>query len=381
LAMTVGPEKVEALMKRSGIPENTEDLAAQSGRITLGIAPVSPVDMADAYATIAAGGKQADWFTVRQVTAPSGEVLHEVVPAAEQVFGADVAADVTYAMQQVIEGSNGTGRVEASKLERPAAGKTGTHEDKSAWFAGFTPQLAASVAMFRTDYAVQPPTMLSMNGEAGFEPFTGGRYPARIWTAFMKAALEGQEVVEFPERADVGEDVNPSPTPTPTPTPPTVCPPGQEGTPPKCKPIGTEPTEVAVPNVVGLSQQQAENRLRQDGFNVAVQERDTDQAQSGQVIEQNPSGGTAPTGSTVTIVVAVAPEPDPEPEMVPIPPIAPGSDPGAAQAALRGAGFDVAIREEPSREVTKGAVIRTEPSDEAPAGSTVTIVVSKGPGP
>ena len=84
-------------------------------------------------------------------------------------------------------------------LGRPAAGKTGTSEQNaSAWFSGYTPQLAASVAMFRDD-ATQ-----SLNGIGGLNSVTGGTFPAKIWTAFMKGALQGQPVLSFPKPVHIG---------------------------------------------------------------------------------------------------------------------------------------------------------------------------------
>src|SRR5690606_37270501 len=115
---------------------------------TLGIASVSPTDMAEAYATLAAGGKQTDWYTVKRVTAPSGAVRHEVSPEPSQAIDDDVVADVTYALTQVVDGENGTGKA-ARDLNRPVAGKTGTHEDKTSWFAGYTPQLAATIMFYQ----------------------------------------------------------------------------------------------------------------------------------------------------------------------------------------------------------------------------------------
>ncbi|HEY9409802.1 MAG TPA: transglycosylase domain-containing protein [Jiangellaceae bacterium] len=218
LAMTIGADKVEDVMVRAGIPENTTDMAEKGGRITLGIAPISTIDMADAYATIAAGGRQADWYVVKSATEPGGNVLYEGKKELDPVIDPGVAADVTYAMTQVVEGRHGSGAT-ARELGRPSAGKTGTHQDLSAWYSGFTPQLAASVSLFRTDYAAEVPAMESMDGVAGMDTFTGGKFPAAIWTAFMTAALEGMEVEEFPEPAEVGDPVNPTPTPTPTPTP------------------------------------------------------------------------------------------------------------------------------------------------------------------
>jgi membrane peptidoglycan carboxypeptidase len=364
LTLQVGPAKVMDAMIRAGIPENAPGLKPD-GRVTLGTASISAVQMADAYATIAAQGKQTDWYTVRKVTDLSGAVRHEVEPEPEQVIDPDVTDEVTYAMTQVVE--NGTGQ-EARELDRPAAGKTGQAEDRGSWFSGFTPQLAASVAYFKTDYAADEPSMLSLDGTGGLETFAGGQYPARTWTAFMKAALEGEEVLEFPERSEIGEDVNPSPTPTPTPE---TCPSGTEGTPPDCKEIKPTPTEdpgVAVPWVVGSAQQRAERALQRAGFQVAVEQHETDQAPPGLVIDQNPGGGTAPAGSTVTIVVAV----EPAPQEVEVPSVV-GLPQVEARQTLESLGFavDVVGASHP-----KGIVISQQPQGgTAPPGSTVQIAV------
>jgi membrane peptidoglycan carboxypeptidase len=246
-------------------------------------------------------------------------VLHEPESEPEQVFDEDIVSDVTYALTQVVEAEDGTGYA-ARDLGRPAAGKTGTHEEVTSWFAGYTPQLAGSVMFYYDTGGSETSLQGIVEGEPD-EPFPGGKVPARIWTAFMKAALADEEVLPFPPPANVGEPVNPTPTPTveptcppgmagdPTsdegcqPTEPTVkptCPPGTEGTPPDCK--RQEPDQVEVPNVVGMSQEQAKRELR--GFDVDVQHQTSD-APEGQVIAQNPPGGsTAPRGSAVTIVVA-----------------------------------------------------------------------------
>ena len=365
LTLQLGPAKVMDAMVRAGIPEDAPGLKPD-GRITLGTASISPVQMADAYATIAAEGKQADWYTVRKVTDLSGTVRHEVEPDPEQVIEPDVTAEVTYAMTQVVE--NGTGR-EARTLDRPVAGKTGQAEDRGSWFSGFTPQLAASVAYFKSDYAAETPEMLSLDGTGGLETFAGGQYPARTWTAFMKAALEGEEVIEFPERSEIGEDINPSPPPTPE-----ICPPGTVGTPPDCekpKPTPTEEPEADVPSVLGRPQQQAERILQRAGFQVAVEQLETGQAPPGLVIDQNPGGGTAPVGSTVTIVVAV----QPAPQDVEVPNVI-GLQLPAARKTLRDAGFevDVQVQADPA---PPGQVIGQDPGGgSAPQGSTVTIIVS-----
>jgi membrane peptidoglycan carboxypeptidase len=132
----------------------------------------------------------------------------------DRAFPKDVVADVDYALQQVVR--NGTG-TEARALGRPAAGKTGTaalrpDTTTSAWFVGFTPQLSAAVDFYKGTGRAD------LDGVGGLSTFFGGAYPARIWTAFMTAALKTTKVEEFPPPAYVGEAVNPEPTFTPTPS-------------------------------------------------------------------------------------------------------------------------------------------------------------------
>jgi len=132
-------------------------------------------------------------------------------------------ADLTYALKGTITGGTGAA---ALALGRPAAGKTGTSQSNaSAWFSAYTPQLAASVALFR-DSASE-----SLNGIGGLNSVTGGTFPARIWTAFMKGALKGQEILNFPAPSNIGgldpivmtgsttQSPTPSQTPTQTPIP------------------------------------------------------------------------------------------------------------------------------------------------------------------
>jgi membrane peptidoglycan carboxypeptidase len=130
------------------------------------------------------------------VTGPNKGVLFEGESQTQEVFSKDVMADLTYALKATINGGTGAA---ALALGRPAAGKTGTSQSNaSAWFSAYTPQLAASVALFR-DSASE-----SLNGIGGLTSVTGGTFPARIWTAFMKGALKGEPKMSFPAPANVG---------------------------------------------------------------------------------------------------------------------------------------------------------------------------------
>ena len=123
-------------------------------------------------------------------------MLYEATPQTQEVFSKEVMADLTYALKGTITGGTGAA---ALALGRPAAGKTGTSQSNaSAWFSAYTPQIAASVAFFR-DNATQ-----SLNGIGGMTSLTGGSFPARIWTQFMKGALKGEPVMTFPAPSNIG---------------------------------------------------------------------------------------------------------------------------------------------------------------------------------
>jgi membrane peptidoglycan carboxypeptidase len=210
--------------------------------VVLGAASPHVIDIAGAFATYAAQGIYAKPYFIDSVLGNNGGVLYQAKPQGQQVFGKDVMADLTYALQSVVQYGSG---FEALKLNRPAAGKTGTSDNNaSAWFSGYTPQLATSVAFFRND-ATQ-----NLHGIGGLTSVTGGSFPARIWTAYMRGALKGQKILQFPPPVHISGTLptpvavivnglpttepipgtTPTPTPTPTPTDtlltPPVTPPG-----------------------------------------------------------------------------------------------------------------------------------------------------------
>ena len=194
LGMKAGMDKVVDAARRAGIPENVAMIPTPS--VVLGVASPHVIDVANAYATFAAQGVYAKPFLVASVTGPNKGVLYEATPQTQEVFSKEVMADLTYALKSVVNGGTGAA---ALSLGRPAAGKTGTSQSNaSAWFSAYTPQLAASVAFFR-DSASE-----SLNGIGGLTSVTGGTFPARIWTAFMKGALKGEPVMTFPAPSNIG---------------------------------------------------------------------------------------------------------------------------------------------------------------------------------
>ena len=194
LGQFAGLEKVVDVARRAGIPESIAMVPTPS--VVLGVASPHVMDVASAYATFAAQGIYSKPYLIASVTGPNKGVLYEGESQTQEVFSKDVMADLTYALKATVTGGTGSA---ALKLGRPAAGKTGTSQSNaSAWFSGYTPQLAASVALFR-DSASE-----SLNGIGGLTSVTGGTFPARIWTAFMQGALKGQPKMSFPAPANVG---------------------------------------------------------------------------------------------------------------------------------------------------------------------------------
>ena len=194
LGIKVGPAAVVDVARRAGIPESVAMIPTPS--VVLGVASPRVIDVANAYATFAAQGIKSKPYLVSQVIGSNKGVLYEGKQETQEVFSKEVMADLTYSLKGTITGGTGSA---ALALGRPAAGKTGTSQSNaSAWFSAYTPQLAASVALFR-DSASE-----SLNGIGGLTSVTGGTFPARIWTAFMKGALKGEPVMDFPAPSNIG---------------------------------------------------------------------------------------------------------------------------------------------------------------------------------
>jgi membrane peptidoglycan carboxypeptidase len=190
----VGGEKTKIAAIAAGIPADAAGLDSDLTNV-LGTASVHAIDMARVYATFASQGEYHPTYIVESAVDSDDVVVYSGRKGGKRVFKEDTTAELTYALTRVVEYGTGTA---AKALNRPVAGKTGTSEDnKSAWFCGYTPQLATAVAFYQE----------GANGEAvPIKPFgqnsviQGGGPPAKMWVAVMKVALEGTEVEEFPDR-------------------------------------------------------------------------------------------------------------------------------------------------------------------------------------
>ncbi|MEV7778708.1 transglycosylase domain-containing protein [Kitasatospora sp. NPDC088351] len=238
---------------RLGIPDNVPGMDPANTSMTLGTATPSALDLAGAYAAFANhGAAYAPWSVVKleRLNADSGSIdvpkMPEHVPTTALDRGtADAVTDV---LRDVV-GPRGTGAA-ALDLGRPAAGKTGTTDSNlSAWFAGFTPELATTVGLFRENpktHAKEP-----LAGTAGLTRINGGAFPTRIWTAYMSDALDGTAVQHFDLQPGHGTGQSSGPTATATVSPSsspsataTTAPPG---TPEPPTAPTTQPTAVPEP--------------------------------------------------------------------------------------------------------------------------------------
>jgi membrane peptidoglycan carboxypeptidase len=106
-----------------------------------------------------------------------------------------VARELTEMLRGPVRSGTAAGTL--GDFPRPAAGKTGTTDSNvDAWFVGYTPQLTTAVWVGQPTCGDNSNPACSLTPYLGDDAF-GGRVPARIWGAFMSAALAGQPVLEF----------------------------------------------------------------------------------------------------------------------------------------------------------------------------------------
>ena len=191
LTLDVGPARVASMARRLGVRTPLDVRGQFVPAMGLGSIAVSPLDMASAYATLAAGGVYSEPTAIRKVVLPSGKLDTRWASDRRRtrVVPDGVASVVTSILEDNIRYGTGT----RAALDRPAAGKTGTTDEHAdAWFVGYTPRLATAVWMGYTRGEIP---MLDVHGIS----VSGGSFPAEIWRRFMSPALEGTPVVDFPE--------------------------------------------------------------------------------------------------------------------------------------------------------------------------------------
>ena len=255
----LGAKKVAKVAKRMGI---VTELPAYPS-IALGSKNVTPLEMASAYGTLAAGGIHHEPVVIKEVVDPNGTVLFKAKKKGKRALDKEVAGAATEVLRGVISGGTAT----RARIGRPAAGKTGTSQNyRDVWFVGYTPQLVTSVWVgHRTEKPIY------VNGSRAF----GGTVCAPIWGAYMKKALKGKKVLDFPK---VGR--------------------------PKYTPSKFHIPVSRPPKVTGMSLDEAESKLEGRKFSVEYVYSDK---KKGTVIKQKSKDGK------ITLVVSKGPKPEEEP--------------------------------------------------------------------
>jgi penicillin-binding protein 1A len=189
LTSDLGPDKVKETARMMGITSKLNGFCAEAiGGLERG---VSPLEMANAYATIASGGIRNRPRAIRKVVFADG---HSELPNRWKVkrtraFDDGVTYEATKILEDNVQGGTGT----HAQIGCPAAGKTGTTDHNiDAWFVGFTPRLATAV------WVGYPKQHVEMNGLYFGRNVDGGTFPADIWGAYMKQAA-GKFCGGFPQ--------------------------------------------------------------------------------------------------------------------------------------------------------------------------------------
>jgi penicillin-binding protein 1A len=195
LTLDLGADTVAAMAHRLGVRSN---LKTREGvhvpSLGLGSAGVSPLDLASAYATLAAGGIYSEPMAIRKVILPDGTEDMSAgwgEPRRQRVIADWVADEVTKILEDNMTQGTGTGA--NLFLNRPAAGKTGTTDDHTdAWFCGYTPKLSTTV------WVGYPQAQIPMENVHGIS-VAGGTFPATIWNLFVRSSIGHLEPRDFPE--------------------------------------------------------------------------------------------------------------------------------------------------------------------------------------
>lgn len=204
LGLMVGTSQVLDAAIRAGIPQDTPGLISDV-TLVLGTASPNTIDLAVSYATFAARGIYSKPTSIKEIYAPNGGLLYELIVESAGAFSTEVSDEINFALRRVIRNGTGTN----ARIGRPAAGKTGTtDENKSAWFVGYTPDLATAVMMAKDDENGNP---MTLSGTGGMRNVTGGSFPARMWSFYMREALKDSPVQEFAARSNIGEIVETDP--------------------------------------------------------------------------------------------------------------------------------------------------------------------------
>lgn len=214
LVSKLGTCEVKKTATRFGVVQGKDGSPIENGpsSIILGSSDVAPVDVANAYATIAAGGMYCPPHPVVSVKSGSGKKLKLSGTACKRIVSKKVAAETTQVFEKVLTDPTGTtaGDIQLAG-HRPAAGKTGTTNGASnIWFAGYTPQIATAIWVGH-EKTTSPLKDITLAGHFYKGYIFGGTLAAPIWKGVMDEALKGQPLKQFMRPDGTTPKSSPSP--------------------------------------------------------------------------------------------------------------------------------------------------------------------------
>jgi len=268
---------VDPAFASAGTDYAAQITAQKMASFTLGVSPVSPLELANVGATLDSDGKWCPPTPVDTITDRNGKFVTWDKTPCEQAVPADLARTLAVAMEGDLQaGGTSNAAASAAGWTWTAAGKTGTTQEyKSSAYVGFTPEMSASVIAWDSEPRPQsictnPIRSCSTDEAMSGSGMSGGSVPAATWFATMKPLKQGQPDTFF------------------RPASPTYI-------------KGSASNQV--PNVVGKTVDDAKSTLTAAGFTVNVTAQQNTGAAANIVVDQNPKA-TALPGGAVTLVVS-----------------------------------------------------------------------------
>jgi membrane peptidoglycan carboxypeptidase len=266
--------KPYALARSMGI-DLTDPDRERVPSFVLGIADVSPLEMASAYATFAARGLHCDNRPVTKILNSDGKLFKNYPKKCQQVMQQNTADTVNDILRGVME-PGGFGN--ALAIDSPSAGKTGTiNGNMAVWFCGYTPNMATASMVAGAN---QQGHWVTLNGQS-----LNGSYVNSAFGSTVAGPMWAQTMRAIDEFLDNDDFVRPSGT------------------------TGEQPGAAIVPNVIGMTTDQAATILEDAGFQVDTGEAIPAELEKGLVVQTAPqNGATAYAGTTVTLFPSAGPK-------------------------------------------------------------------------
>ncbi|MFH8407863.1 transglycosylase domain-containing protein [Streptomyces sp. NPDC018019] len=190
----IGICPVVKMAEKMGIRRANGNPVEQKPAIALGSPEVSPLTMANAYATFANGGIQCSPVAIESITDANGKALTVPKTSCRRAMSEQTAKTINTLLKGVVE--DGTGR-QAGLQGRDSAGKTGTTDDRyAAWFTGYTPNMSGAVWV--GDPAHKRRMFDITIGGTFHDKVYGADTPGPIWNQAMSGALSGRPAPSLP---------------------------------------------------------------------------------------------------------------------------------------------------------------------------------------